>query len=486
MDVSPDGSELLVGTRAAFETEVPLWILPVLGGSPRRVGDVLVNPDGGAAWSPDGQKIVYARGSDLYTVKTDGTDSRKLLTVSGTPSLPRWSPDGKRVRFTLIASQSGTRSIWEVAANGSNLHQFLPGWNNPTAEESGVWTVDGKYFIFQATHDNLYGLWAVLEKTGFFHKGSPQPVLLASGPVDFWLPMPSKEGKRLFVLGTQARGELVRYDAKTRQFAPYLGGISASDVAFSKDAEWACYVAFPEGTLWRSKLDGSQKLQLTVPPMNVYLPRWSPDGKRIAFMGKMPGKAVKNYVVSADGGTPQQLMPGERNEADPHWSPDGNSILFGRWPNYLIPEPAEAKGLLLFDLKTKQITKIPGSEGLYSPRWSPDGRYIATFDYDSRKLILFDLTTHQRVELATFVSGLIFPNWSRDGTWIQVWGNGGEGGLFRLRLSDHKIERVVSYKEIGPFGEGGWDWNGLAPDDSLLVMRNHNTTEVYALEWEAP
>jgi Tol biopolymer transport system component len=240
--------------------------------------------------------------------------------------------------------------------------------------------------------------------------------------------------------------------------------------------------------LWRSKLDGSQKLQLTVPPMRVHLPRWSPDGKRVAFIGEMPGKTWKNYVVSADGGTPRQLVMDERNETDPHWSPDGNSILFGRLPNYLIPEPSETKGLHLFDLGTSQVTKIPGSEGLISPRWSPDGRYVATFDYDSRKLILFDLTTHQQVELATSLHGLAFQNWSRDGTWIQVGGdlNGKDWGIYRIRLSDHKIERVVSGWEIGRIGGVTGAWNGLAPDDSLLVMRDHSTTEVYALEWEAP
>jgi dipeptidyl aminopeptidase/acylaminoacyl peptidase len=392
------------------------------------------------------------------------------------------------MRFTLNASQTQTSAIWEVTADGSNLHQFLPGWNNPTDEWGGVWTVDGKYFIFQGIHDNLYGLWALREETGLLHKESYQPVLLASGPVDFSAWMPSKDGERLFVLGSQGRGELMRYDAKTRQLAPYLGGISASDAAFSKDGEWVCYVTFPQRTLWRSKPDGSQKLQLTVPPMTVMLPRWSPDGKRIAFMGQMPGKTWKNHVVSADGGTPQQLIPGERNEADPHWSPDGNSILFGRLPNYWIPEPLDAKGLLLFDLKTSQITKIPGSEGLYSPRWSPDGRYIATLDFDSRKLILFDLTTHQRVELGTFVGGVGFPSWSRDGTWIQVGGNltGREPGIYRVRLSDHKIELVARVKDLGPTAGVTGNWNGLAPDDSLLVMRDHSTTEVYALEWELP
>ena len=492
MDVSPDGSELLVGTQTLEETEVPLWIVPVLGGSPRRVGDVLVNlvrQIGSAAWSPDGKKIVYARGKELYVVKADGTDPHKLLTLNGTPYFLRWSPDGKRVRFMLEASVgSEAIAIWEVDVDGSDLHQLLAGWSNPPSEWGGVWTANGKYFIFQATRDNESGLWAIREETGLFHKGSYQPVLLASGPVNFYWPAPSRDGKRLFALGYQARGELMRYDAKTRQFTPYLSGISASDAAFSKHGEWACYVAFPEATLSRSKLDGSQKLQLTVPPMFVVLPRWSPDGKRIVFMGHMPGKTWKNYVVSADGGTPRQLIMDERNEGDPQWSPDGNKILFGRLPGASGPEPGQTKALHLFDLTTNQVSTLPGSERLFSPRWSPDGRYVAALDIDSHKLFLFDFTTRRWLELAVFHDSMGWQNWSRDGTWIQVQGalTPGEYGIYRVRLSDRRVERVVSGKELGHISGVMGSWNGLTPDDSLLVMRDHSTTEVYALEWEAP
>jgi serine/threonine protein kinase/Tol biopolymer transport system component len=490
MDVSPDGSELLLQSWVwASGKEVPLWIRPVLGGSPRRVGDVLVNVGPNAAWSPDGHKIVYVSGNDLWVVNSDGSDSRRLLTVNGVPGRPRWSPDGKHLRFTLWAPQAEGEAIWEVGADGSNLHQFLPGWSNPPDEWCGVWTADGKYFIFQGNHENAYGLWAIREETGLLHKGSYQPVLLASGPVNFYSPAPSRDGKRIFAFGTQARGELMRYDAKSRQFSPYLGGISADEAAFSKDGEWACYLAYPEDTLWRSKLDGSQKLQLTVPPMGVLMPRWSPDGKRIVFMGRMPGKAWKNYVVSADGGTPRQLIMDERNETDPQWSPDGNKILFGRLPTASAPEPGQTKAFHLFDLTTNQVSTLPGSEGLFSPRWSPDGRYVVAMDMEIRKLSLFDFTTGRWGELAVFKEGVGFPNWSRDGACVLVFGSLAEGddGIYRVRLSDRKVERVVSGKELGPTsGVAGVGWFALAPDDSLLVMRDHRMTEVYALEWEAP
>ena len=127
-------------------------------------------------------------------------------------------------------------------------------------------------------------------------------------------PVPSMDGKRLFAIGSQRRGELARFNQKTQQFEPYLSGISADGVDFSRDGQWVTYVSYPEGSLWRSKADGSERLQLTFPPMQVMLPRWSPDQKQIVFMATLHGRRMQNYLVSANGGTPQPLLPGEPDE----------------------------------------------------------------------------------------------------------------------------------------------------------------------------
>src|SRR5437899_10460229 len=104
-------------------------------------------------------------------------------------------------------------------------------------------------------------------------------------------------------MGQQTRGELVRYDAKSRQFLPFLAGISASEADFSRDGEWVTYVTFPENTLWRSKADGSERLQLNYPPMEAELPRWSPDVTRIVFTGWRPGEAGTIDLMSRLAGT---------------------------------------------------------------------------------------------------------------------------------------------------------------------------------------
>src|SRR5207253_1428845 len=119
-----------------------------------------------------------------------------------------------------------------------------------------------------------------------------------AGPLDFHMPVASADGHKIYTIGVQLRGELVRYDAKARQFQPVLSGIWAEQLDFSRDGRWAAYVVYPEGSLWRSKLDGSERLQLTFPPMQVVTPRWSPDGKRIVFSAATPGKPNNIYSVA--------------------------------------------------------------------------------------------------------------------------------------------------------------------------------------------
>jgi len=479
LDISPNRAELLVGFRGP---EAPFWLVPTLGGSPRRLGD-LVGLD--ATFSPDGLKILYTKSGGLFLARSDGTESRRLVSVSGDPYWPRWSPDGTLLRFSLLDPRTNSASLWEVAADGTNLHPLLPGWSNPPSEWCGNWTPDGKYFVFRSRRTGFSTIWAIRGMAGFLRKASRGPIQLTAGPIPVDYPVPSADGKKLFVLGRQTRGQLLRYDAKSRQFAPYLGGISATEVDFSPDGQWVAYLAFPEGSLWRSKADGNQRVQLTLPPMRPSLPRWSPDGKRIVFYARRPGEPFKIYTVSADGGTPQQLMPGERNEHDPGWSPDGNSLVFGRLPS-LEGEASGAVAVHLFDLRTHQISTLPGSEGYWSARWSPDGRYIAALGLASQ-LVLFDFTTNKWVELLKATVG--YPNWSRDGKWIYSnLISESPGAVIRIRIKDRKVERVASMKDLQGSPTGFWDawWSGLAPDDSLLVLRDTSVQEIYALDWEAP
>jgi eukaryotic-like serine/threonine-protein kinase len=474
-DIAPDHSQLLVsGSISDLNRENPLWTVPLPAGTPRRLDDVTGHD---ASWSPDQQRIVYARGTDLFVAQSDGTNPRKLATVSGVLWWPRWSPSGKMIRFTVV-DEAGTSSIWEVGSDGSSPHRLLEGWNKPANECCGSWTPDGHYYVFQSTRDGATGIWALRGAHGIFGRRSGAPVELTAGPIHYLSPVPSLDGKELFVIGDQPKGELTRYDVKSGQFVPFLTSVSAQGVSFSSDGQWVAYSSYPDGALWRSRIDGSERLQLTSPPLVTHQAYFSPDGKSLAFMGAEPGKSWQVYVVPADGGEPRRVTLPDRNHGDPTWSPDGNSLAFGALPYF---EPDNAGGIFILDLKTGKISKLPGSEQMFAPHWSPDGRLIDAQIANSQQQMLFDLQT-QKWQVLTSGIYVGYPNWSHDGTYIYFDSEiGDKAGFYRVRVSDRNVERLVDFKNVrrvvGTFGS----WGGLAPDDSPLLLRDTSTQEIYAL-----
>jgi Tol biopolymer transport system component len=389
-----------------------------------------------------------------------------------------------------VQGANASQALWEIAADGTDLHPLLQGWNNIPSECCGQWTADGKYFVFQSGREvpfaarggNGSNIWIRPEKAGPFRKMSHDPVQLTSGPLRFSAPLPTMDGNKVLVIGEQPRGELVRYDAKSRQFLPFLAGISASQVDFSRDGKWVTYVTFPDSLLWRSRADGNERLQLSYPPMEAALPRWSPDGTRIAFMGGR-GRSMKIFLVSAAGGSPQELLPEQRTEADPTWSSDGNSLSFGRFP-FMEIGASTPVAIQTVDLKTKQIYTVPGSEGMYSPRWSPDGRYLAAMSIESNKLMLFDSATRQWSQLAD--GSFAFPNWSHDGKYLYFEDFLPHAEVRRVEVPARRFESVAALKELRRPTDMAGFWSAPAFDGSPLVMRDTGNQEIYALDLRLP
>ena len=371
-----------------------------------------------------------------------------------------------------------------MSSSGSGLHEVMPGWHSSSPECCGKWTPDGKLFLFISEEQ----IWVLDERRGLFRRPPAEPIQMTQGPIrwggpfpgnyfpgEFWEgPVPSKDGSRIFALGLSPRGELSRFDSQTKQFQPFLGGISAQGVSYSKDGKSIAYVSYPEGILWKANSDGSNPVQLTDPPLQAFMPRWSPDGRQISFAGDYPGPNGAFYLVSSDGGSPRKFLAEDQHlDGFLTWSPDGHRMAG-------TSTSADGKFVVaILDLDTRQDTIIPGSDSLFEPRWSPDGRYLAAAGFNVDVLKVFDFQTGKWSELA-HGGPADCPEWSADSQFIYFRRVSGDIGLFRVRPGGGRAEKIVDLKD---WHDAGWfgRYMGLDPTDAPLLLRDIGSEDIYAL-----
>ena len=167
--------------------------------------------------------------------------------------------------------------------------------------------------------------------------------------------------------------------------------------------------------MWRADRDGSNRVELVDPPLKPILPRWSPDGKRIVFVGlTQKENEYQAYIVSSQGGAIRRVLPKDGGpQTDPDWSPDGKKIVYSTSP---LGGRDTKSTIDVLDVETRDITTLPGSDGMFSPRWSPDGKYISASTFDQLNIKLFDLAAQR---WTTLHNGIIaFPAWSADSRFI--------------------------------------------------------------------
>jgi Tol biopolymer transport system component/DNA-binding winged helix-turn-helix (wHTH) protein len=474
LDINRTGSEYIAMDQPPT-AQSPFRIVSAADGSSTKLGDATGST---ASLSPDGQWIAYTSGREVRVVRRDGTADRRLAAVAGHTSWPRWSPGGDLLRFNVATPTDGVvpSSIWEVAADGGSLRRMLPeaiSWNHCC----GSWSPDGQFFVFQSlpTENSLHqSLWVLRPERFPFRQR--RPIQLTDGTLSYFAPAFSADGKRLFALGRDDGGELVRFDRRIGEFVSHIGGISAIWVDFSRDGAHVVYARHPEGTLWRARADGSDARQLTFAPMFAEGCSLSPDGKWISFLGRLPGIRPKVYLLPADGGGEAvPISPGNVAQGIPSWSPDSSQVVFGGIPS--VFGTVGQQQLQIYDRVRRAFSVLPNSADVWTARWSPDGRFISALTGAAQKLRLYDVVNGSwRTLQADHINN---PTWSRDSRYIYYDTDGNVRALRRLRVADGYVEDIVSLEE---YPITVYWWSGLARDDSPIILRN--PVEIYAFEVE--
>jgi DNA-binding winged helix-turn-helix (wHTH) protein/Tol biopolymer transport system component len=488
-DLSPDHSEFLIGRLTHRGEETPLWLWPVQGGAPRRLGDVTAEE---AIWSPAGNLIAYVQGESIQLADPEGTHVRELARFHPAPHSLVWSPDGKRLRFTQTNLLQGTDSMWEMDLDRSLPRRVLPEGQHGPHEGSGTWLAGGKYFAFSSgvdlraslAVDTQASLWLMEENHGLFRRSAGDPIQLTRGPIAFDHPNAAPDGNRLFAIGSHNEYQLLRIDPKTSAKTAMLAESGATDMDFSLDGQWVVYAARENGTLWKSRLDGSGKVQLTAAATGAFAPHWSPDQKQILFTGFLLDSQPRLYVVSAQGGSPHSILPPNNKWASVSgdWRTDGRQIVldvqeieYGREPDIRI-----------LDLESGKLTKLLDSDGLIEPRWSADGRYIAARNPKKKQVLVYDC----RLEKWSVLSEANFPvalRWSPGGDALYYQDvDEVEESIFRVPMATRETERVVQLGDLLSSGATRTMFTGLSPDGSVYVTVDHGDVDVYAVDLKLP
>jgi Tol biopolymer transport system component/DNA-binding winged helix-turn-helix (wHTH) protein len=469
-DISPDGSRLLLRNHLSPESEQPLWVVPTTGGSALRVGNVLAHD---ATWMPDGSGVLYANGNDLYVTQLNGRDPTRYATAGGRAFWLRWEPNGQLLRFTILDPLAHTLSLWQITSADRKPERILADFSQPSNECCGVWTADGRAFIFQSMRGGNSDLWKLSRES------ISNPQRLTDGPLQFESPVAARSGSRIFFIGADARSELEMVSA-SGELEPVKGFLEpAVREDASRDGKWVAWTD-NAGRLWRARSDGSEKLQLTPETFDVFLAHWSPDGSQLAIMAREPGKVWQVYLTGANGGDLRPLLQEPRNAGDPSWSPDGAALVFGRVNDAMGKENA-ARNLQILHLKSGAIETVPGSEGLFSPRWSPDGRYIAALSLDQRQVRLYSVVAQTWTTLS--VPSGADPIWSTDSRSLFVHASLDTAQpIDRISIPDGHVDQIVRLADIRETDAVDYVFVGLTGDNRPLIRARVFTGDFYSLD----
>src|SRR5271154_1236970 len=475
LDISPDASEMLALKRDLNDENGrgSLWSVPVLGGSPRMLDNQTVRS---AQWSPDGRLIASADLNSVFVSDMNGANLRKIWDAPSTTGTPLFSPDSRRIRVAVYDDKNlAPPKIWELKIDGGSPHRLALQWPEDAGLEDGQWTPDGKRFLFLSKRDGLNNIYELFDPPWFEPWKKPTAVRLTAGQIDVLAMTPSRDSAGLFVVGRISQGEMHVFDPQQKRFVPFLNGLAASSIAISPDKKWMAYADYPRHFLWRSKLDGGEKLQLT--DFYATMEQWSPDSKQIVFSDWR-----QLYLISADGGVAEKLISNPNNEVAPFWSPDGKSITFNDFPN-----PGQPRAIKVLDLATRKISIMPGSEGYYVGEWSPDGKYMIAAAQNPSRLELYTVKSGTWKDIIKFDRAWGWCIWSNDSKSVYVQMPtavpGVEPGLYRLGIPDGSWKLTSTFDGLTLSSDNLEGFFALTSDGRLAMMSDTSVVQIYYAKW---
>jgi eukaryotic-like serine/threonine-protein kinase len=336
---SPDGR------RIAFLRGSPMgptiYEVSPLGGQPRKVSDFPARRVHPPSWSPDGRWLAVAREplpgeqskEGVYLLPVEGGEPRRLELPrdDGTPVLPSFSPDGRRLAYlSLTGILAGSINVVDLGADLVPKGPPRQLTRTSAAPPGGqlAWARDGKSLVYAE-----FRLDFTLSRVGIGGDRPPERVDLAGRGAVFPATVASRD--RLAFVRSLQNVDIYRL-APDRPSEPVVASSAVADfnADISPDGRRIVYeVSGETHDIWLANIDGSNAVQLTRGPGQVQgTPRWSPDGRRIAFNSQAADGRMDIWTIDAEGGAPRRLTQEPGDKVNPSWSRDGRHVYFSSTP----------------------------------------------------------------------------------------------------------------------------------------------------------
>ena len=372
---SPDG-RYIAFFRQATESS-GFYLIPALGGTERKVADVFPyrSPFQGNSQyvSPDGKFLAVADKNSqeeplsIYLVSVETGEKRKLTAPSAGAagdSYPAFSPDGKTLAFVRSSSRA-TTDLYLLRLDGGATRRLT--FDN-TSILGLAWTSDGREIVFASRRGgSIYSLWRIPAAGG-----TPERLPIIGQSVVS--PAISRQGAHLAYTQTLDDQNIWRLELDAAGRAGAATSLISSTLDdngpdYSPDGRKIVFASNRPGGfgIWVCDRDGANPVQLIDRgPSLTGTPRWSPDGRWIAFDSRSNDAGHEGnadvYVISAEGGQPRRLTSDPAEDITPSWSRDGKWIYFGSTRSggmQIWKVPAEGG-------QATQVTEQGGFEGFES------------------------------------------------------------------------------------------------------------------------
>jgi Tol biopolymer transport system component len=440
----------------------------------------------GLAWSPDGARVAFRVGDTIYVSSAADTTPRRVTvhhaTFYGLHSLA-WSPDGKLIAYVNgnpYWRTSGNvlwSSIWIVNPDGGEPQRVT---TDDYLNVSPTW-LDGRHLLFVSNRDGPRGVY-VVEVGPKGLRGEPRIVPGVADPHSISY---SISARKLAYAKFPLRQNIWAYPLgrstaiSIKDGRPVTSGSQVTETSdVSPDGRWLAFDSNRRGNmdLYQMPVGVGEAVPLTTLPGDEWTPRWSPDGREIAFYAHEPGSPgnTQIMVMPAAGGSPTALTNSSGDNSWPAWSPSGLAITFR----------SNRTGEYRFWLLTRDSVGGPWHEAVrltdfdcWLPTWAPDGSGVlcgTAHDLvfiSAQGRVLWRRILGPTSELVRYWGPRSF---SRDGRTIYIGGDrhGGQSGFWAIPAAGGPARLVVALDAPALEAPGNFS---VGPDRLYLTVSQYES-----------